>query len=188
MKKIRGILSVVLISSAPVWAGEGDPYESLAAKLNDKAAAHFNQKVAIVPFTYEDGRESPGVKIVTEKMSQRFADMGRFDVVQQDKVGRVLREMTASPADLLDPARASVLGRRLGVDAIIVGTMKDKSSGHVDVKAQVIHTETAKVVAKASERVPKTWREAARDRKSAEKEKLRTPTYHTEGTWAGIGG
>ena len=107
-------------------------------------------------------------KGISVQLIEKLTAGGKYTLVDQSAVKRLLQEQNSSDDDRLDAyARAAKIGRMLGLDAMIVGAItrfgpdapqKDKASGpsgistwkskaYVDITARVLDMTTAEVIA-----------------------------------------
>ena len=73
-------------------------------------------------------------------------NQGRFEMMERDKLNRVLEEQTLGQAGVIDAASAASIGKGIGVDAIIIGSVAASASGALSIDARVIDTESAAIV------------------------------------------
>ena len=163
MKRLTYLLSMLLSSllvASPLLAGD-DPYEDMAVKLSAKAGKKLSEKkIAILTFDYIDGRSSTGGRVVSEKLTNRFVELGDMTVIERGMVEKVMKELEFQNTGSVDPEKAKKLGKGLGVEAIVTGTLQDESYGNVEINARVIKTETYEIIAAATIKVKKTWSDA----------------------------
>lgn len=162
MKRLALLMSAVLMLNSTAHAANGDPYEELAAKLSSMASRKLSEKkIAVLTFDYVDGRASSGGRAVAEKLTNRFVELGEFTVIERGMVEKVMRELEFQNTGGVDPDAAKKLGKGLGVDAIVTGTLSDAAYGNVEVNARIIKTESYEIVAAATAKVKKTWGDQA---------------------------
>ncbi|MFH1714932.1 MAG: FlgO family outer membrane protein [Elusimicrobiota bacterium] len=161
MKNIKkffvGILIVILL---PVFSyAKGDPYLDMAKEFSAMASELTNRKIAIVPFSFIDNR--PDVdgagSILSERLTNRIVKLKQFKLVDRQNLEKVLQEQKLQASGLIDSETAKSLGKILGVDAIITGTMMNISLNRLEVNAKLIKTETAEILAVSSMLVEKDW-------------------------------
>lgn len=157
------VLLVLIFSFGVSFASKNtDPYQDITAGLADGAAKKlWDKKIAVLAFDYVDGRSSPGGRDVAEELTSRFVQLGRFTVVERGLVEKVVKELEFQNSATVDPDTAKKLGKGLGVEAIVTGTLEDLPSGMVEVNARVIKTETYEIVAASVHEVKKTWTDAS---------------------------
>ena len=152
------IFSMAMPESArPV---RGDPYQGIAEKLAGKAAAKLSEKkIAVLSFEYMDGRQSPGGRAVTEKLTNRLVEEGEVTVIERAMVEKLINELEFQNSAAIDADTAKRLGKGLGVEAIVTGTLEDQADGDVEISARLIKTESFEIIAACSRTVEKTWRD-----------------------------
>jgi len=78
-----------------------------------------------------------------------------FDVVDRTNLRILMQENKLASSGIIDPATARQLGKIVGVDALITGTIAPLSDS-VHVSAKVLDTETAKILGGITADIPKT--------------------------------
>ncbi|MFH1368495.1 MAG: FlgO family outer membrane protein [Elusimicrobiota bacterium] len=146
---------VMLLSGAAAFAE--DNYDKLAKELTEVEKSTTQAKIAIIPFSYLDKRKSDGGAIVSERLTTRIGKMKKFQVIERSLLENVLQEQHLEASGLVDAETAKQIGKVLGVEAIINGTLLDIGGGMVEVNARLIKTETAEVMTTASVQVKKIW-------------------------------
>jgi TolB-like protein len=134
----------------------------MAEKLSARAVQKLSdKKVAILPFEYVDGRKSAGGRVVAEKLTNRIVELGELTVIERALVEKVMSELEFQMSGAVDPETARKIGKGLGVEAIITGTLEDLGENKVEVNARVIKTQTYEIIAVASGEVSKTWKQGS---------------------------
>ena len=80
-------------------------------------------------------------------------------VVERRLLDRVLGELKFQQSGLVDEKTIKKIGKILGADYIVTGTLNDVESGKTEVNARIINAESAQVAGAGSIEVPKTWAE-----------------------------
>lgn len=135
-----------------------DPYERLAEKISDAHGRLANNKVAVLPFSYTDKRASYDGVIVSERLLTRIAGKGELQVIERGLLEKVLGELKFQRSGAVDEGSIKGLGKILGVEAVVTGTLTGRSDGRVEINVRLIKTESAAVLAAASEAVLPDWR------------------------------
>ncbi len=101
---------------------------------------------------------------ITQMVTNQLVDVEGIRVVERSQLEKILKEQNFSRTGLVDPATASEIGKLLGVDALILGTVKQmevKESGSlsigpfkvsgikatVNLGARIVSVETAEILA-----------------------------------------
>jgi hypothetical protein len=82
--------------------------------------------IAVIPFTFhKDFRATPGAALETGALTNKFvtALVGtrKFDVVERERLEKLLDEMQLGKTGLMDPTRAVEAGKALGADFMLMG-------------------------------------------------------------------
>jgi len=67
-------------------------------------------------------------------------------------VEKVMKELEFQNGGTVDPETAKKLGKGLGVEAIVTGSLQDLSYGNVEINARVIKTQTYEIIAASTRR------------------------------------
>jgi curli biogenesis system outer membrane secretion channel CsgG len=152
------ILMLILIACVPSKTqGVKEPsHASLDEQMNNLTAqiiSSFNQsnvqKIAIIEFADLEGNVTQLGRFIAEELITRIFNIGRFDVIERNLLQKVLEEQKLGLTGYIDPETAISLGRVLGVDAIITGSITDLGN-NIKINARLISTETGSVFAVAS--------------------------------------
>ncbi len=136
--------------------------------VNPEANFSYIKKVAVLPFNNFSSDRFAGEKVRTAIMVELLS-RGVFDVVEEGEVnkvvGMVLRAAGAFEGGVFEPDRETIriLGERLGVQAIIIGSVEEYGGGRegvVSISARMIDTSSGIVLwqAKAYETSSSAWR------------------------------
>lgn len=96
------------------------------------ASAQEKKRIAVLDFEY--GTVQSGVAAIfgtnvdvgtgiRDLMVERFVQRGTFSVIERAALDKVLKEQNFSNSDRANPASAAQLGKLLGVDAIVIGSI-----------------------------------------------------------------
>ena len=134
-----------------------DPYEFLAERLSAAHDKMANPKVAVLPFSYTDRRESDDGVVVSERLLTRVIQEGRLEVVERNLLEKVMSELKLQYSGIVDEKSIKSLGKILGVEAVITGTLTRRNGGSLEINARLIRAETAVVLAAAAAQAPLDW-------------------------------
>ncbi len=101
--------------------------------------------VAVLPFENKGASRDLG-DIVLDKMITALFNEDRFRVIERSQLEAILEEQKLGASGLLDASTAAELGRGLGVDAIILGSVAAAPNGAISLDARAIDTETAMII------------------------------------------
>lgn len=110
--------------------------------------------LAIVEFPDLDGRVSQFGKYVAEELTTRLFTTRRFNIIERQLLNQLLAEQNLGQSGLIDVNSAAQIGKMLGVDAIVTGTITDLGN-NIRINARLIETVSASVFAVASVTIEK---------------------------------
>ena len=149
MKKL--ILVLVSISTLLV-GGCGSKEPESTVFLREGLDLNYVERIAVLPFDNLTVDQYAGKRVRDIALTEAMASE-KFDVVEQGVVDAVLREMALSDEVPLDAPVLKILGKRLGVNAFLSGTVNSIRSGgssyqypEVSLTLHLIDIETAEVL------------------------------------------
>ena len=148
------IAVLLLVVLAPARA---DDYAKMAAELTKAAIAHGARRVAVLPFREVGLAAGTAGTFVSEKITGPMLGDDRLTIVERTMLQTVLREQKLQLSGAADPRSIKELGKVLGVDAIITGTILALKNDKVEINARLIDAESARVLSVSSARVEKEW-------------------------------
>jgi hypothetical protein len=154
ISRIAPTLSLLVLLAASASA---EPLEKLARKLETGLKDRPIKGVAVLSFPYHEGAMSSGSTIVQERLTTFLVEGGKVQVVERSLLKKALEEMKLGTSGLLDPETTKELGKVLGVDAVVVGTLNDLSKRKTELNARIIQTETGKILTASQARFARTW-------------------------------
>lgn len=157
---ITGTIACLALAAAQPAAAAANLEEGvreLAQQISVNMVNANLKKVALVEFAGLDGEVTAFGQFLAEELTTQLfvATPGRFEVVERRQLQRVLQEHRLSASGLLDAATIASLGKILGIEALITGSIADLGP-EVKVNARLIAVESARVFAVAATNVPKT--------------------------------
>jgi TolB-like protein len=122
------------------------PFPPGAIRVGDKAllSGRKRQRIAIAEFEASGGDRLGAV--VSERIIAKVVRWGRLEVVERNRLAKVMEEYRLSQAGLVEPSTAKEIGRLLGVDGIITGTAI-RVGNRVRISARLIEVESGRVLA-----------------------------------------
>ncbi len=171
------ILSIFLfLRTVPVQAAADleAGINELAGQISKNMRATGKKKIAIVEFSDLNGNITAFGQFLAEELITRLfiISPGQFEVVERRQLMRVLQEQKLTMSGLLDARAMESVGKILGIDAIVTGSITDLGNS-VKVNARLIGVDTAKVFAVASTSIPKVGTVAS----LMEKKAIPPPVY-----------
>ncbi len=131
----------------------GDPLYRALDKLTNQLVsgieAQNKKTLAVIEFSNLDGSVSAFGRFFAEKLISKLFETRRFNVIERNLLNKVIEEYQLSQTGVTTPELAEQLGKLLGVDAIITGTITDMGSGF-DINSRIIDTRTGGLMSAAS--------------------------------------
>ncbi len=152
----RLVLALSLLTFLAASAS-AEPLEKLARKLEAGLKGQPVKLMAVLSFPYHDGATSSGSTIVQERLTTFLVESGNVQVVERSLLKKALEEMKLETTGLMDPQTTKELGKVLGVDAVVVGTLNDLSKKKTEINARIIQTETGKILTAGQTSFSRTW-------------------------------
>lgn len=119
----------------------------MAKTMSVAAAGRKIKRVAVVPFTGPRGSASFSGAVVSERLVIQILARGELDLIERRQLDKILEEQRLGVFGIMDQDTVKTLGKVLGVDAILTGTIVELKGERVEINARLIHTETAQVLA-----------------------------------------
>ena len=150
------LLGLFLSSAVSYAASELDNrLDELTQQITQKMGEKSKKKIAVVEFSDLNGNVTDFGKYLSEELITRLVNSGKFeDVIERKLLAKIINEHKLSLTDIVDPSSAKQLGKILGVDAIVSGTVSDLGS-NLKVNARLIGTEKGSIFAAASVSITK---------------------------------
>lgn len=149
----RCFLIMLLLTCCPAavraQGALGQRIDELSQQIASKMTAKQKTTVAVVEFTDLQGNVTDFGRFLAEELITRLYETEKFRVIERQQLNKVIAEQKLSLTGVVDPASAKQLGRILGVEAIVSGTITNLSQS-VKVNARLISTETGEIFAVAS--------------------------------------
>ncbi len=101
--------------------------------------------IAVLPFENKGASKDLG-DIILDKMTTVLVNKNRFKVMERAQLNRILEEQKLGMSGILDAATAAKIGKGIGVDAIVMGSVVLTQNGSVSIDARVIDTESARII------------------------------------------
>ncbi len=116
-------------------------------KPGDRVQIFLAKKIiAIRDFEVITGRNKEVAKYVQEDVTTALVNSGQFNVVERLKLQSVVDELQLSQTGLVDPAGAKQIGKLLGADIILTGTLA-ATGEEWNVNLRLISTESGLITA-----------------------------------------
>lgn len=157
-KIIFGIMFIFFFSAGDVISST-KAYKMLARKIAAGAKSLENRKIAILPFIHHDGSTSSGSIIISERLITYISEFKSISVIERTLLNEVMKEHKLAETGIIDQATTKEIGKILGVEAIVTGTLINIENKLIEINARMIHTETGKILSAGRITVKRTWEE-----------------------------
>lgn len=159
MKNTAKLLFPLLLLAFSAGAYAEDNYMTLARELTEAGTAVQGKKLAIIPFSYADNRTgaTKDGSVIAERLTIKMINMHKFEIIERSVLDKVMNELKLQNSGMIDASSAQQLGKVLGVEAIVTGTIVETSKGQIEVNARMIKTETAQAIGASQVTVEKNW-------------------------------
>jgi len=123
--------------------------DDLNRQIATKVTAKNKATIAVVEFADLEGNVTNFGRFLAEELITRLHETEKFKVIERQLLNQVIKEQKLTLSGIVDPNSAKQLGRVLGVDAIVSGSITDLGKT-VRVNARLISTETGEIFAVAA--------------------------------------
>lgn len=127
---------------------------NLTTQIASSMAEGGEKKVAVTEFSDLEGQSTGFGKYLAEELITRLFRTGKFEVIERRLLDKVVSEQKLSLTGFIDPSSAKELGKILGVDAIVAGTIADLGTS-LKINARIISTQTGSIFAVAATEITK---------------------------------
>lgn len=160
-QKVMIILFVSFIIFLPPQVYGKKVKETLQGSIDDLALQIVKSmvqakvsKIAILPFKDLNSEVNNYGIFVAEELTTRIFLENRFEVIERKLLDQVLSELAFHETALVDPEATKKIGKLLGVDAILTGTVTDIGD-QIVINARIVGTETGQIFAVARTQITK---------------------------------
>lgn len=147
---ITGLLAILAEGQVSLRQGLKDLAETLISG-NIRAQTI---RVGVLPFRELDGRETVLGAFLAEELTTHLAAHRGLQIVERTVLDKLLGEMKLGKSGIIDVGTAKSIGKIIGVDSIISGTVTDLETS-IAVNCRLIDVESGKVLSAAQARINK---------------------------------
>ncbi len=163
MRKI--FLLCVFVCAPLVLHADNDALRRLARDFGKKLQPLHKPRVALLPFPYHNGKISSGSSILCERLTTYMAETKKVRVIERNLIKKLLEEQHLSETGVVDASAAQKIGKVVGVDVIITGTLNDFGENETELNARALEAASGEVVAAGRVVVEREWQDRPRSPK-----------------------
>ena len=126
----------------------------LSKDISDELTDKQKTTIAIANFVDLNGNVSDFGKFLAEELITRLYKTKKLKIVERQRLNNVIAEQKLSLTEIIEASSAKRIGRILGVDAIVAGSITELGN-NFRVNARIISTETGELLAAAGTTIAK---------------------------------
>lgn len=143
MRRVRFLCMLFAVACSST-----EPYRRLAAELSGPFRG-APRRLAVLPFQGSDPSLQREGEAAAERLLTRLYGRKGVELVERSRLQQVLSEARLGQTGALDESQVRRLGRLLGAEGLVVGTVLRGAKG-LEVAARVVDVETGRLLAAAS--------------------------------------
>jgi|GEM_PF-3799214 len=148
--------------SLPAWSIE-DSLKKVATNLAKGIKAEKLSYVGVLIFPYHDGKLSSGSFIVCDKLTTYLVGFKYLRLVERRLIQKILEEQHLSESGVLDPDTTKKLGKVLGVEALVTGTLIELEGEETEINARALLANTGEIIAAERSVIKQSWNDRPKD-------------------------
>ena len=113
--------------------------------------------IAVAGFSYADGRASSDGDVVAARLTTALIKLKKLKVVERKEIQKMLEELKMQSAGAMDPDSAKKLGKMLGADLLVLGSMAELPEKVLELNVRLANVESGEAVGAVTGRVSKDW-------------------------------
>lgn len=136
----------------------GNAYDEITSDIIKSTDYLSGNRIAVLPFSYATSTDSvKDGSVIAERITMKLINTNVFQVIERNQLDKVMNELKIENSGIVDAETAKELGKVLGVDAIITGSLVKRTDGQIEINGRIIDTQTAKSVRAFSSVIKKDW-------------------------------
>ena len=159
MKTLQLCIVLITVISFPAFSQSqlDKASQSIAQQIAKSVITKGKNKIAIVEFSYFTEKTTALDKLLTERVATKLylSSNDKFRIIERMLLDKILEEHELEYSGLLEPSKSQRIGKILGIDAIVTGTIA-KDGDNLVVNARLIDFETGEWLGAAEENIPYT--------------------------------
>lgn len=136
--------------------------DTMAAKLAKGAKKLQSRKVVVLPLTYADGWTSTGSTLIAEELTTALVGRKGITIIERSQLDKVMSETRLELSGITEAGAVQKLGKVLGADAIVTGTLTDIDDHATTANVRLIRSETGEILSAVSKTFSRSWQDLPR--------------------------
>ncbi|HNW43453.1 MAG TPA: ankyrin repeat domain-containing protein [Elusimicrobiales bacterium] len=137
-------------------AKNADEYGPIVGALL-KGYQGAGKTIAVAGFSYADGRASSDGDVVAARVTTELIKLKKLKVVERKEIQKMLAELKLQNTGAIGPDSAKKLGRLLGADLLVVGTMAELPGRVLELNVRLADVESGEAIGAVSGQVRMNW-------------------------------
>lgn len=136
-----------------------NPVDSIVREIVASKEKIKTKSIAVIEFTDVNGDLTPEGRLLTERLTTQLATTKEFSVIERSRLKEVIKELKLSLSGVIDPQTVKQVGKILGADAVLTGTLTIIGN-KIEINARLVDVETGEIITGVtvqSEREAKIW-------------------------------
>jgi hypothetical protein len=135
-------------------------YKLMAKDICESPALPVMTKIAVLPFSYADKKRSDFGAMISGLLTSRIEILGKFKVIEQKIVDDTIDELRIEDTGIIDSETMKDIGRILGVEAIVTGTLRNTLDDNKYIDVCLTSTDTGEIIATTGAEIAKPLEES----------------------------
>lgn len=127
--------------------------DQLVVQLTQEPSV-LEKKVAVTELTDLSGQKTALTAFLTNRLIDQLAETRKIQLIERSRLDTIVKELDLSMSGYIDERSEKLLGKMLGADAIVAGTVTDLGAT-VDMTVRLIRTESGEILAAGQVEVAK---------------------------------
>lgn len=149
-------LTSILLFTSISFVSAKNNYKKVAKELLSNFE-NTKKSIAVAQFSYSDGRTSMDGVVVSERLITEIIKLKKFIVVERKELEKVLQELKLEKTGLVDLKSAKNIGKILGADFIILGTLTEVPNKKLELNIRMVSVDSGIAVNAVSSKIKKDW-------------------------------
>jgi len=144
-----------LLLPVPGFSGSlGDLASKFRTDIKDPAI-----KLAVMDFSSLSGNNAQDPFVIRERLTTFLVKNTNMTIIERALLEKVFQEQKLQLSGAVSSDGAKKIGKLLGADAIVSGTINELNTDEIEVNARVIEVETGKIITAGLANIKKDWKD-----------------------------